>query len=187
VDPLTPAAFVARLALDDYSELVPTIQFMLEGQLRAHPRDIDLRPVITEEDWQCLHALVRQDHTEGARTQGLSIPAEVTRGIVASYRKKSPAYQFFLAREDGVDCAYGAGVLCENGMGMVEDLFTLPLFRKRGIATAIIAWVIAQVRSQGAEQVLIGAHATDPPKRLYASLGFLPVCVTREYIKRIGR
>jgi len=187
VDPLTPAAFVARLALDDYSELVPTIQLILEGQLRAHPRDLDLRPVITEEDWQCLHALVRQDHAEGARTQGLSIPAEVTRGIVASYRKKSPAYQFFLAREDGVDCAYGAGVLCENGIGMVEDLFTLPLFRKRGIATAIIAWVIAQVRSRGAEQVLIGAHATDPPKRLYASLGFSPVCVTREYIKRIGR
>jgi len=29
VDPLTPAAFVARLALDDYQELTPTIQLVL--------------------------------------------------------------------------------------------------------------------------------------------------------------
>ena len=37
VDPLTPAAFVARLALDDYRELTPTIQLVLEGALRAIP------------------------------------------------------------------------------------------------------------------------------------------------------
>jgi GNAT superfamily N-acetyltransferase len=107
--------------------------------------------------------------------------------MVASYRKKAPTYQFFLAREDGVDCAYGAGVLCANGMGMVEDLFTLPSFRKRGIATAMIAQAITYVRNQGAEQILIGALATEPPKRLYASLGFLPVCMTREYIKHLRR
>jgi GNAT superfamily N-acetyltransferase len=90
---------------------------------------------------------------------------------------------FFLAREDGVDCAYGAGVLCGNGMGMVEDLFTLPTFRSRGIATALIARAIAHVCSQGAEQVLIGALTTEPPKRLYVALGFVRVCVTQEYIR----
>jgi GNAT superfamily N-acetyltransferase len=187
VDPLTPAAFVARLALDDYRELTSTIQLVLEGQLRAQPRDLDLRLVTTEADWQCLYTLVRHDHTEGARTHGGAMPEEVTQGMVASYRQKAPAYQFFLAREDGVDCAYGAGVLCENGIGMVEDLFTLPAFRKRGIATAIIARAITHVRQQGADQILIGAHATEPPKRLYAALGFAPVCVTREYIKHIDR
>jgi GNAT superfamily N-acetyltransferase len=187
VDPLTPPAFVARLALDDYQELTPTLQLVLEGPLRANARDLDLRPVTTEADWQCLYELVRYDHSEGARTQGQIIPEEVTRGMVASYRKKAPAYQFFLAREEGVDCAYGAGVLCADGMGMVEDLFTLPSFRKRGIATAMIAQAITYVRDQGAEQILIGALATEPPKRLYASLGFSPVCVTREYIKHFSR
>ena len=183
VDPLTPPAFVARLALDDYHELTPTIQLVLEGSLRAQPRDIDLRPVMTEADWRCLSTLVRHDHTEGARTEGRTISAEVTQGIVVSYRKKWPAYQFFLAREDGVECAYGAGVLCANGLGMVEDLFTLPDFRKRSIATAIIARAISHVRKQGADQILIGTLATEAPKRLYAALGFVPVCVTREYIK----
>ena len=80
----------------------------------------------------------------------------------ASYRKKWPAYQIFLTRGDGVDCAYGAGVLCPQGMGMVEDRFTLPDFCKRGIATAIIARAISHGRSQGAEQILIGALATKP-------------------------
>ena len=56
-------------------------------------------------------------------------------------------------------------------------------FRKRGIATEMIARAISQVRSQGAEQILIGALATEPPKRLSATLGFSPVCVTREYLK----
>jgi len=93
--------------------------------------------------------------------------------------------QCFLAREAGVAGAYGASVLCANGLGMVEDLFTLPAFRKRGSATAILARAITHVRQQGAAQILIGAHTTEPPKRLYAALGFAPVCVTREYIKHI--
>lgn len=186
VDPLTPPAFVARLALEDYQEITPTIQLVLDGPLRATPRAIALRSVTTETDWQSLLALLRLDHTERARTQGMTIPEDVTQGIVAGYRKKWPASQFFLAREDGVDCGYGAGVLCANGMGMVEDLFTLPDFRKRGIATAIIARAVSHVRGQGAEQVLIGALATEPPKRLYATLGFAPECVTREYIKHLG-
>jgi hypothetical protein len=32
VDPLTPPAFAARLALDDYRELAPTLHLVLEGQ-----------------------------------------------------------------------------------------------------------------------------------------------------------
>jgi hypothetical protein len=89
VDPLTPAAFVARLVLDDYRELEPTLQLVLEGQLQAQPRAIALRPVRSEEDWQSLHALLLQDHAEGARTQGESVPAQVTQGMVAGYRKES--------------------------------------------------------------------------------------------------
>ncbi len=95
-------------------------------------------------------------------------------------------FQFFPACEVGVDCAYGAVVFCANGMGIVEDLFTLPSFRKRGIATAIIARATAFARDQGAEQILIGALASEPPKRLYAALGFSPVCVIREYIKHVS-
>jgi GNAT superfamily N-acetyltransferase len=65
---------------------------------------------------------------------------------------------------------------------MVEDLFTLPAARRRGLASAIIAHAVDYVRARGAAEVLIGAHVDDAPKRLYARLGFAPMCVTREYI-----
>lgn len=187
VDAATPPEFVARLALDGYAELTPTLQMVLDGPLLAEPAPVDLRPVQSEVEWQCLAALVRQDHAEGARTHGEEMPESVTQGIVASYRKKWPAYQFFLARADAVDCAYGASVACPNGLGMVEDLFTLPSFRRRGIATAIIATAVNQARARGADTILIGALASEPPKHLYAALGFAPVCVTREYIRHLHR
>jgi GNAT superfamily N-acetyltransferase len=74
------------------------------------------------------------------RTQGRNIPAEVTQ-VVASYRKKWPAYQFFLARKIAWIVPWRWGALCQWD-GMVEDLFTYPTFAKRGIATAIIARAI---------------------------------------------
>jgi GNAT superfamily N-acetyltransferase len=186
IDPLTPPAFTAHLALADYRELTPTLQLVLSGALRATPIALDLRPVTDEADWQSLQRLVEIDFAEGGRTHGGAHGAEIARGMVADYRSKAPAYQFFLATRDDVDCAYGAAVLCDNGMGMVEDLFTLPAFRRRGIASAIIAHAVDHVRARGAADVLIGAHVGDAPKHLYAGLGFAPVCVTREYIAHPG-
>ena len=183
VDPLTPPAFEARLALEDYIERTPTLQLVLGGRLKADPRRAELRPVTTDEDWRSLEALFRQDHLERARIEGHNLPVEVTRGLVVGLRLKWPACQFFLAREEGEDAAYGAGILCEGGLGMVEDLFTLPAFRHRGLATAIIARAVEHARARGAGPVFIGARANDTPKKFYAALGFEPVCLTREYIK----
>jgi GNAT superfamily N-acetyltransferase len=183
-DPLTPPPFVARLALDDYRELTPTLQLVLDGALRATPPTVDLRPVDDESAWESLHALLRLDHAEGARTHTGAMPEHVTRGMLDSYRRKAPAYRFLLARADGTDCAYGAAVLCPNGLGMVEDLFTLPAFRRRGIASAVIAHAVADLRARGAAEVLIGAHVTDQPKHLYARLGFAPLCITRQHIRQ---
>ncbi len=185
VDPFTPASFVARLALDDFQELTATVQLVLDGPLRAAPPAVESQPIETETDWQRFAALLAADFAEGARTHSGVMPEHVTRGMLASYQRKAPAYRFVVARVDGVDCAYGAAVLCGNGMGMVEDLFTLPVYRRRGIATAVIAHAVADVRRRGAGQVLIGGHVSDAPKHLYARLGFAPVCVTREYIKQL--
>jgi GNAT superfamily N-acetyltransferase len=182
VDPLTPPEFVARLALDDYSELTPTIQLVLDGALRGEPRPLDIRPALDDEDWLVIEGLLAEDHGEGARSHGRTLPAEVTRAMVASFRKKAPACSFFVGRVGRVDCAYGAAVLCEDGVGMVEDLFTLAPYRRRGVATALIAHLVAHLRARGATAIAIGAHADREPKRLYAALGFSPVCLTREYL-----
>jgi GNAT superfamily N-acetyltransferase len=186
VDPLTPAPFVAALAQDDYNELTPTILLALEGQLRRAPRELDIRPVTSEDDWASIERLVAEDHSSAVRSQGRALPPEVTRAMVASYRSKVPDCQFFVARIGRLDCAYGAGVWCGDGIAVIEDLFTLPAYRRRGVATALIARAIAHVQARGASTVLIGAHATERPKRLYAALGFVPLCLTREYIRHAG-
>jgi len=70
-------------------------------------------------------------------------------------------------------------------MGMVDDLFTLPSFRRRGIASKLITHCVEFVRNQGAGPILIGGLATDLPKHLYFWLGFQPICLTRSFIKKV--
>jgi predicted GNAT family acetyltransferase len=68
-------------------------------------------------------------------------------------------------------------------MGQVEDLFTHPDFRHRGLATALIHHCVADARQQGAGPVMLVADAHDTPKDMYAAMGFRPVAAKREYWK----
>lgn len=181
VDTLTPPAFVARLALEGYTELSTTLHMVLEGELRAPSSAIDLRPVERDEDWEAFFQLLRANHLE-KRVHGLELAEEVTRGVVAAHRAKAAAVQFFLAIVDGAPRAYGSSIVAPHGMGIVEDLFTLPAYRKRGLATALIANAIAYARARGMGPMLIGAYADEPAKGLYAALGFEPRCLTRQYL-----
>nr|WP_321361929.1 GNAT family N-acetyltransferase [uncultured Hyphomonas sp.] len=183
--PFTAPAVIARLLLDDYQEQTPVIQMVLQDELAANrPSEVSIQPVSTDRDWHLLHELVRADHAEGARTQGHILEAHVTRGIVEGYRRKAGPCQFFLASIDTVICAYGSATIAPTGMGMVEDLFTLPAYRRRGVATSLISACVDHLRQDICEDILIGSLATEPPKELYRKMGFQPVCVTRSFFKQ---
>ena len=70
-DCLTPDAFLARLAFDDFEKRPVTIQMALKGDLTRRGASIELRPVATGSDWDALLKLVLADHAEGRRTGGL--------------------------------------------------------------------------------------------------------------------
>ena len=182
VDPLTPEAFVARMALEDFRELTPTLQMVLEGSLKESGARVELRPVVTDSEWQAMYALVRANHIEGKSSHGLHFDDELTRRMVAGYRAKATVAQFFCAFVEDAVCAYGCSVIGPHGLGIVEDLFTLPAYRKRGIATAIIQHAVEHARARGMGPMLIGPHVTEEPKKLYATLGFVPQCITRPYL-----
>jgi GNAT superfamily N-acetyltransferase len=183
VDPFTPQQFVARLALEDYRELTPLVQMVLDGPVARPGANVELRAVVSDADWDELYKLVRADQIEGKRTHHLELDESITRGMVEGYRAKRAVQQFFLALERGEACAYGSAVVGPCGIGVVEDLYTSPSHRKRGIATALIHQAVVHAREHGMASMLIGTHASEPPKRLYAALGFRPTCMIRHYLK----
>jgi GNAT superfamily N-acetyltransferase len=96
---------------------------------------------------------------------------------------KAPHVRFWLAYADLEPVAYFSSWPGVAGVGMVEDLFTRREYRHRGIATALIAHCVAEARSRGAREVMIGADPTDTPMRMYAAMGFRPLMVTANYFR----
>ena len=132
-DGLTPDAVVARLLADGFRELDATIQMALTGELAevAGP-PLDFAPVDDEAAWAELYRLMRADHEEGRRTNHMIVPEKVTRGMISNLRRKAGPMTFYLAALAGRPVAYGAKVECPNGLGMIEDIFTLPVARIQG-------------------------------------------------------
>lgn len=79
--------------------------------------------------------------------------------------------------------AYLSSWVAPNGVGQVEDLFTHPDFRRRGLATGLIQHGVADCRARGAREVFLIADPGDTPKQMYAALGFRPLALLREYRK----
>ena len=187
VDGLTPPTFVARLALEEFEEQPAVILMTLGGALapvQAPP--ITISAVASEDEWSEVRRLLELDHAELSRGGRADLTPEVTRGIFANFRVKAEFGGVFLARWEGRSCAYAAAIPAPGDFGLVDDLFTVQSFRRRGIASAMVRHCIAHLRGCGSETVFLTARAADRPKRLYARLGFRPAMLARRYVKRVG-
>ena len=123
------------------------------------------------------------DHAEGRTTSGLDVGPEVSAAMVAGYRAKGEGCHFHLAMRNGRPMAYGAYAAAPNGVGMIEDLFTLPSARRQGVATAMIAAFSQHLRAAGCQTIFLGALAAEQPKHLYARLGFHPVGLAHAWVR----
>jgi GNAT superfamily N-acetyltransferase len=186
VDPLTPPPFVARLVVEGYRPAIE-VQSLLETSLDANPGAVAIRPVTDDADWLSLARLIRMDHLESARKRWLECwPQAVTDQMVEQKKQKAPGVQFFLAGVGGKDCAFFSSWPGENGIGKVEDLFTVPSSRHRGIATALMVHAVADARLRGAQAVLIGADVNDTPKLMYYRMGFRPLLLYSSYTRTLA-
>ena len=184
----TPPALEARLTLEGYQgseELV----MLLEGELQGQPKRHEIRPLTDDAGWQAYTALHDLDWREyKERMPGRrGFDEKTAEAMMRSRRLKTPPVRHWLACVDGEPRAYLSSWIGVDGVGMVEDLFTHPDFRHRGLATALIHHCVAEVRREGAGPVVIGADPKDTPKRMYAALGFRPVALKREYLKQLKR
>jgi len=180
----TPAPFTARLALAGY-QAKPALQMLLDGPLQgAPPAAVEIRPIESEADWAAHRILLRRNHNEVcAREKRPQWEEAVTDQMLWVSRTKAPQLRFWMARVEGTDCAYFSSWPGSNGLGIVEDLYTDPPFRKRGVARALIHHAVADARARGAGPVMIGADPTDSPMHAYAALGFVPTCVTWNWLR----
>lgn len=60
-------------------------------------------------------------------------------------------------------------------LAQVEDVGTLPAFRRRGVASAVVLAAVGEALAAGRELVFLLAEERDWPRRLYARLGFVTI------------
>ena len=185
VDFRTSPLLTARLALDGYVR-DDTLMMLLEGDLAGSAKDHDIRPVRTEQGWQVYASLKAADWDE--HRQKLPEPkpgAEIGEAFVHIYRRKAPELQYFLAYVDGTPAAFFSSWPGIGGIGQVEDLFTLPEFRHRGLAKALMHRCVRDCRERGARSVAIACDPADTPKQMYRAMGFVPIALAVHYLKRL--
>lgn len=187
VDFTTPPAFEARLALEGF-ERDETLVMLLEGELNGAAKPCEIRTVESEADWNAytaLHDIDWREYRERMPGGPDGFDETTAAQMMRSRRSISPPVRHWLACVDGEPRAYLSSWGGVDGVG-IEDLFTHPDFRRRGLAWALIHHCVAEARKEDAGPVVIGADTTDTPKRMYAALGFRPVAVKRDYLKRVG-
>ncbi|MBI4259452.1 MAG: GNAT family N-acetyltransferase [Actinobacteria bacterium] len=78
--------------------------------------------------------------------------------------------RWFAVRVDGEMEAFGA-LLVQGDTGYVDNIVTMPPFRRRGLAAAVVVRIVDEARRGGARRTFLLADRPDPI-RLYERLGF---------------
>jgi ribosomal protein S18 acetylase RimI-like enzyme len=110
---------------------------------------------------------------EAIRTQPHGKDETLVEQIVEHRRDVGRAVptQYFVAEVGGRLVAH-AELYSEDGVGQVENVFTLPDYRGRGLARSLVLRGVAESQAAGNELTFLVADADDWPQRLYEKLGF---------------
>jgi ribosomal protein S18 acetylase RimI-like enzyme len=90
--------------------------------------------------------------------------------------------RLFAGEADGRLVAH-TELYCEDGVGQVENVFTLPDYRGRGLARSLVLHAVAESNAAGNELTFLVADADDWPQRLYEKLGFETVGRYARFLK----
>ncbi len=183
VDAITAPQLVGRLTLEGGYTAHVFLHQLLEGELDVSSNGFDIREVLTDADWSAYRRLDAMWWQETSVSYLGEYDPRLHYGFLSAKLEKRPDVRSWLAYRDGTPAAFLSSWPGSNGIGIVEDLYTHPEHRHKGLATALLAHCVADARARGASQVLITSEPNDTPKRMYAALGFRPLCTTRSYVK----
>ena len=186
VDFRTPPEFIARLLLDGGYERTDALISVLDGDLVGKASHWEIRPQTSDADWEKFWELMLVDWNEHHARIGRPVAEEVARRMWTAKKRKQPPVQYWLAHDGERAVGYLNSWEGVAGAGQVEDLFTLPEYRKQGVATALIHHCVAESRAKGAGPIVIASDPTDTPKNIYARMGFRPIAIESKYLKRLA-
>ncbi len=133
---------------------------------------VELAP---EEQCDLVYQLIRHVFFPDANR---SAAHHLRRGVEVSYDLGARNYVAYIG-----DQPVGAGTLFRRGqMGGIYNMCTLPAYRGRGVATAIIAASLADASRLGCAYV--GLTPTTQGRPLYEKLGFTEVYQERYFVER---
>jgi GNAT superfamily N-acetyltransferase len=89
----------------------------------------------------------------------------------------------FAVFEQGLPVAYCLLLESGDGAGMVEDVYTTPDARGRGLAAAVVAHALSASRAEGHDAVFIPTDAGGRARALYERLGFRPLGVVHQFLR----
>jgi ribosomal protein S18 acetylase RimI-like enzyme len=108
----------------------------------------------------------------GIRTEPWGQEEEVVRQLVGhKYVYAAAGARFFAARSEGGVSSY-CELYTDGRTGQIEAVMTLPEFRNRGLARAVVSKALAESSAAGNDLTFLLADAGDWPKHLYEKLGF---------------
>lgn len=94
--------------------------------------------------------------------------------------------RFFGARVGG-DVVAGCELYPGGDIAQIEDVFTLPEYRGRGLARAVVLAAVHAAKEVGADLIFLGADEEDWPQHLYGKLGFDVVTRAVDFVRPPAR
>ena len=186
VDRDTPVEFEAWLLMEGYQR-TDSLVMVLTGDLRGTPKPYEIRLAETDADWQAYYGLIATADREFDRnTPAQTANDDKTKardGRIAALQSVSPPVRYWMAYTEGAPTAFFSSWTSNHGIAVLDDLYTHPDYRRRGLATALVHHCVADVRASGAGPVALETDPADTPKNMYAAMGFRPLSLSHEYLK----
>ena len=185
VDRDTPVEFEAWLLMEGYQR-TDSLVMVLTDELRGTPKPHEIHLVETEADWQGLYdltALADREFDPSARQTDIERSPDARDERIAAMQSISPPVRYWLAYAEGAPSAFFSSWMSTDGIAVLDDLYTHPDYRRRGLATALIHHCVADSRARGAGPVALETDPADTPRHMYAAMGFRPLSVSHEYLK----